>query len=59
MSQDVSQLSLSDLFCMEVTTQMAVYNHALLSLETSQDNTQALQDLMRSAHSIKGAARIV
>jgi two-component system, chemotaxis family, sensor histidine kinase and response regulator WspE len=58
-SQDVSQLSLSDLFCMEVTTQMAVYNHALLSLETSQDNTQALQDLMRSAHSIKGAARIV
>jgi two-component system, chemotaxis family, sensor histidine kinase and response regulator WspE len=59
MSQDVSQLSLSDLFCMEVTTQMACYNHALLSLETSQDNTQALQDLMRSAHSIKGAARIV
>jgi two-component system, chemotaxis family, sensor histidine kinase and response regulator WspE len=59
MSQDVSQLSLSDLFGMEVTTQMAVYNHALLSLETSQDNTQALQDLMRSAHSIKGAARIV
>jgi two-component system, chemotaxis family, sensor histidine kinase and response regulator WspE len=58
-SQDVSQLSLSDLFAMEVATQMAVYNHALLSLETSQENTQALQDLMRSAHSIKGAARIV
>jgi two-component system, chemotaxis family, sensor histidine kinase and response regulator WspE len=58
-SQDISQLSLSDLFCMEVTQQMAVYNHALLSLETSQDNTQALQDLMRAAHSIKGAARIV
>ncbi len=57
--QDVSQLSLGDLFRMEVTTQMALYNHALLNLETEQDNSQSLQELMRAAHSIKGAAKIV
>jgi two-component system, chemotaxis family, sensor histidine kinase and response regulator WspE len=57
--QDVSQLSLGDLFRMEVTTQMALYNHALLNLEIEQDNSQSLQELMRAAHSIKGAAKIV
>jgi two-component system, chemotaxis family, sensor histidine kinase and response regulator WspE len=57
--QDVSQLSLGDLFRMEVATQMALYKHALLNLEIEQDNSQSLQELMRAAHSIKGAAKIV
>jgi two-component system, chemotaxis family, sensor histidine kinase and response regulator WspE len=56
---DVSQLSLLDLFCMEVTSQMAVFNHELLNLEITQDREQSLRSLMRAAHSIKGAARIV
>jgi two-component system, chemotaxis family, sensor histidine kinase and response regulator WspE len=58
-SQDVSQLSLLDLFCMEVNTQIAVFNHELLNLELSENRDKALESLMRSAHSIKGAARIV
>jgi two-component system, chemotaxis family, sensor histidine kinase and response regulator WspE len=58
-NNDASSLSLLDLFCMEVRTQIVVFNHELLNLETSEHPTQSLQALMRSAHSIKGAARIV
>jgi two-component system, chemotaxis family, sensor histidine kinase and response regulator WspE len=58
-TNDVSQLSLLDLFCMEVSTQMAVFNHELLNLEITEDREQSLRSLMRAAHSIKGAARIV
>jgi two-component system, chemotaxis family, sensor histidine kinase and response regulator WspE len=58
-SRDVSQLSLLDLFCLEVNTQIAVFNHELLNLELSQNRDAALESLMRAAHSIKGAARIV
>ncbi len=56
---DASQLSLLDLFCLEVNTQIAVFNHELLNLELTPDRDQSLAALMRSAHSIKGAARIV
>jgi two-component system, chemotaxis family, sensor histidine kinase and response regulator WspE len=57
--QDVSQFSLLDLFCLEVNTQIAVFNHELLNLELCQNRDAALEALMRAAHSIKGAARIV
>ncbi len=57
--QDVSQFSLLDLFCLEVNTQIAVFNHELLNLELTQNRDAALEALMRAAHSIKGAARIV
>jgi two-component system, chemotaxis family, sensor histidine kinase and response regulator WspE len=57
--QDVSQLSLLDLFCLEVNTQITVFNHELLNLELTQNREEALAALMRAAHSIKGAARIV
>jgi two-component system, chemotaxis family, sensor histidine kinase and response regulator WspE len=60
---DMSQFSLLDLFCLEVNTQIAVYNHELLNLELSDKSSEvpdrALESLMRAAHSIKGAARIV
>jgi two-component system, chemotaxis family, sensor histidine kinase and response regulator WspE len=56
---DVSQLSLLDLFCLEVNTQIAMFNHELLNLELTEHRDQSLAALMRSAHSIKGAARIV
>jgi two-component system, chemotaxis family, sensor histidine kinase and response regulator WspE len=58
-SRDVSQLSLLDLFCLEVNTQITVFNHELLNLELSQNRDAGLEALMRAAHSIKGAARIV
>ncbi|MBD1808091.1 hybrid sensor histidine kinase/response regulator [Microcoleus sp. FACHB-SPT15] len=48
-----------DLFRMEVETQAAALNDNLLALETQPDPTEALSALMRAAHSIKGAARIV
>ncbi|MCT7959307.1 hybrid sensor histidine kinase/response regulator [Laspinema sp. D1] len=57
--QDLSQLSMLDLFGMEVETQSALLNENLLSLENHSQSGQELEALMRAAHSIKGAARIV
>ncbi|MEH2293655.1 hybrid sensor histidine kinase/response regulator [Nostoc sp.] len=56
---DVSNLSLLDLFNMEVKAQVVVLNDCLLALETKPDPQQELAALMRAAHCIKGAARIV
>ncbi|MBN3925953.1 hybrid sensor histidine kinase/response regulator [Nostoc sp. NMS4] len=56
---DVSNLSLLDLFNMEVKTQVVVLNDCLLALETKPDPQPELEALMRAAHCIKGAARIV
>jgi two-component system sensor histidine kinase and response regulator WspE len=58
-NQDLSNFSMLDLFRMEVETQAAALNDNLLALETQPDPTEALSALMRAAHSIKGAARIV
>jgi two-component system sensor histidine kinase and response regulator WspE len=58
-NQDLSNFSMLDLFRMEVETQAATLNDNLLALETQPDPTEALSALMRAAHSIKGAARIV
>lgn len=44
---------------MEVRQQVAILNDCLLSLENQPDPTGELASLMRAAHSIKGAARIV
>lgn len=57
--QDFSHLSMLDLFYMEVKNQVATLNHCLLALENNPDTSEALTALMRAAHSIKGAARIV
>lgn len=46
-----------ELFRAEVESQTAILSHALLELERG--DTQAFQTLMRAAHSLKGAARIV
>ncbi len=56
---DTSQLSLLDLFRAEVENHSAVLASGLLELERSADPAQALQDLMRAAHSLKGASRII
>ncbi|MEH2227441.1 hybrid sensor histidine kinase/response regulator [Nostoc sp.] len=56
---DVSNLSLLDLFNMEVKAQVVVLNDCLLALETKPDPQPELAALMRAAHCIKGAARIV
>src|SRR5689334_11328126 len=51
--------SMMDLFREEVRTHAATLNQGLLDLENAPANPQKLEPLMRAAHSIKGAARIV
>ncbi|MGB0563031.1 MAG: hybrid sensor histidine kinase/response regulator [Spirulinaceae cyanobacterium] len=61
---DLSTFSMVELFRMEVETQVVTLNDNLLTVENStekdaEDLAKALENLMRAAHSIKGAARIV
>jgi two-component system sensor histidine kinase and response regulator WspE len=44
---------------MEAETQTALLNDGLLTLERDPQNADSLETLMRAAHSLKGAARIV
>ncbi|WP_088892726.1 hybrid sensor histidine kinase/response regulator [Leptolyngbya ohadii] len=48
-----------DLFRLEVEEQAKILNDGLLTLEAEPTAIQPLEALMRAAHSIKGAARIV
>jgi two-component system sensor histidine kinase and response regulator WspE len=57
--RDLSNFSMFDLFNMEVKAQAVVLNDCLLALENKPHPTEELAALMRAAHSIKGAARIV
>ncbi|WGV27140.1 hybrid sensor histidine kinase/response regulator [Halotia branconii] len=51
--------SMMDLFRLELETQVNLMNEGLLALENNLKSAQALETLMRAAHSIKGSARIV
>ncbi len=51
--------SMMDLFREEVRTHTASLNDGLLRLESQPADSQTIEPLMRAAHSIKGAARIV
>ncbi|MBA2748759.1 MAG: Hpt domain-containing protein, partial [Tatlockia sp.] len=51
--------SMLDLFRLEVEAQVTTLTDSLLALETNPNSAQELEALMRAAHSIKGAARIV
>ncbi|MBI3800624.1 MAG: Hpt domain-containing protein, partial [Deltaproteobacteria bacterium] len=48
-----------ELFCSEVETQVTLLSQGLLALEQAPQNASSLDALMRAAHSIKGAARVV
>ena len=48
-----------ELFRQEAQTQIAILTQELLILEANPQSDEALEALMRAAHSIKGAARIV
>jgi len=56
---DFSDFSMLDLFRMEVDTQLEVLNKGLMELERNKSSLELLGPLMRAAHSIKGAARMV
>lgn len=56
---DLSDFSMLDLFRMELENQLASMSHGLLEIEGKTVTMQELDSLMRAAHSIKGAARMV
>jgi two-component system sensor histidine kinase and response regulator WspE len=56
---DLSHLSLLELFSEEAKTQARVLTDGLLALERAPDDPAQLEACMRAAHSLKGAARIV
>ncbi|MDR3622596.1 MAG: hybrid sensor histidine kinase/response regulator [Paludisphaera borealis] len=58
MSEDLSGFSMMDLFRMEADERLAVLSQGLVSLE-GEASSQAIEPLMRAAHSLKGAARVV
>lgn len=59
MADDAGELSLLDLFRAEVDAHAVVLNDGLVALESADHPAAAIEPLMRAAHSLKGAARIV
>ncbi|MHB8520993.1 MAG: hybrid sensor histidine kinase/response regulator [Limisphaerales bacterium] len=59
MSEDLANFSMMELFRVEAETQIALLSEGLLALESDPGATESMEALMRAAHSLKGAARIV
>ncbi|CAM3064266.1 hybrid sensor histidine kinase/response regulator [Rariglobus hedericola] len=59
MSDDLSNFSLIELFKLEAEGQIALLTRHLLALEQGPAGPEVLEAMMRAAHSLKGAARIV
>lgn len=59
MSDDLSGFSMMELFRSEVEGQAAILSTGLLALEGPDASPATIEPMMRAAHSIKGAARIV
>ncbi|TPK68671.1 MULTISPECIES: hybrid sensor histidine kinase/response regulator [unclassified Mesorhizobium] len=57
--EDFSQVSMLSLFQAELETQSQALTSGLLALERDPVATDALEECMRAAHSLKGAARII
>jgi two-component system sensor histidine kinase and response regulator WspE len=57
--EDFSQVSMLELFRIEAETQTGLLTSGLLELERDPSATSSYEALMRAAHSLKGAARIV
>ena len=56
---DLSQMSMLDMFRIEAQAQTQVLTESLLALEQDPDAAAHTEACMRAAHSLKGAARIV
>lgn len=59
MSDDLSGFSMMELFRTEAESQTAILSEGLLNVENSDGSAAVFEPLMRAAHSLKGAARIV
>ena len=57
--KDLSQMSMVELFRVEAENQLALVTSGLLALEKAPPTPGDLESMMRAAHSLKGAARIV
>lgn len=57
--KNISELSMQELFQIEVETQAEILTSGLLSLEKSPLQPSIIESLMRAAHSLKGASRLV
>ncbi len=55
----MADLSMLELFRMEADSQTQKLGEGLMALENTPDNPELLEELMRAAHSVKGAARMV
>lgn len=55
----LADMSMLDLFRMEAETQTQTLNNGLLELENNPSEMEIIEKLMRAAHSLKGAARMV
>ncbi|MCL1469175.1 response regulator [Argonema antarcticum A004/B2] len=58
-TSSIGDTSMLELFQLEVDAQATVLNEGLLALESQPGSPKVLESLMRAAHSVKGAARIV
>lgn len=58
-SNNLGDLSMTELFRMEVENQGQVLSEGLLALENDPGQTEEIAAMMRAAHSLKGAARII
>jgi len=57
--QNLNDVSMAELFRREIESQSTILTEGLLALERDSSATKQLSELMRAAHSMKGAARIV
>jgi two-component system sensor histidine kinase and response regulator WspE len=56
---DLSGFSMLELFRLEADTQTAALSAAVLAIENEERSPTTIESMMRAAHSLKGAARIV
>ena len=59
MAEDLSGFSMLELFRLEAESQTAILSAGILAIEELQRSPRTIESMMRAAHSLKGAARIV
>ena len=59
MADDLSGFSMLELFRLEAEMQTAVLSEGVLAIEELDKSPKTIESMMRAAHSLKGAARIV
>ncbi|MGA0038368.1 MAG: hybrid sensor histidine kinase/response regulator [Pirellulales bacterium] len=59
MAEDLSGFSMLELFRLEAESQTAILSSGILAVEETQRSPETIEAMMRAAHSLKGAARIV